>query len=205
MAARPWNHNIHYYPVVLAAVPDGAARGLDVGCGDGMLARELRRLMPEVTAIDRDGPSLHAARAADDGLGIDYLLGDFLGHDLAPGSFDFISSVAALHHMDAAAALRRMRDLLRPGGRLAIIGCASLGGVRDLPAEVGGIVAHRVHRLGRQYLEVTAPTVWPPSETYVGMRRIARDLLPGAIFRRRLLWRYSLIWTKPDPTPRSVV
>jgi ParB-like chromosome segregation protein Spo0J len=32
------------------------------------------------------------------------------------------------------------------------------------------------------------------------VRRLARELPPGARFRRRLLWRYSLVWTKPAPS-----
>jgi 2-polyprenyl-3-methyl-5-hydroxy-6-metoxy-1,4-benzoquinol methylase len=34
-------HNIHYHRLILRAVPAGARRGLDVGCGEGTLAREL--------------------------------------------------------------------------------------------------------------------------------------------------------------------
>jgi SAM-dependent methyltransferase len=198
MVARPWNHNTHYHPVVLAAVPDGASQALDVGCGDGRLARELRALVPHVTAIDLDGPALQAARDADGGLGIEYLLGDFLSQDFAPGSFDFVCSIAALHHMDAAAALRRMSELLRPGGRLVVIGLATRDGLWDLPAEAAGAVAHRLYLLRGPYLEQTAPTVWPPPHSYAEMRRIGLGALPDAIFRRRLLWRYSLVWTKPS-------
>ncbi len=33
-----WNHNVHYQPVILGAVPAGCGRALDVGCGDGLLA-----------------------------------------------------------------------------------------------------------------------------------------------------------------------
>jgi hypothetical protein len=29
------------------------------------------------------------------------------------------------------------------------------------------------------------------------MRRLTRDLLPGARYRRHLLWRYSVVWRKP--------
>lgn len=47
-----------------------------------------------------------------------------MNHPLEPASFDFIASVASLHHMDVAAALVRMRSLLRPGGRLVVIGLA---------------------------------------------------------------------------------
>ena len=122
-----WNHNIHYHPVVLEAVPAGARRALEVGCGDGGLARELRARIGYVMALDLDEPSLAAAQAADRGLGVDYVLGDFRTVELEPASFDFICSIAALHHMDAAAGLERMADLLRPGGRLVIVGLARVG------------------------------------------------------------------------------
>jgi hypothetical protein len=39
--------------------------------------------------------------------------------------------------------------------------------------------------------------VWPPPETFASARRIAECALPGVSFRRHLLWRYSLRWTKP--------
>ena len=191
-----WNHNIHYHPVVLQAVPAAAGRALDVGCGDGALARKLRQQVPHVLALDVDEPALSAARAADDGAGVEYVLGDFMRLGLEPASFDFICSVAALHHMGAAAALQRMAGLLRPGGRLVIVGCARIGSVRDLVLEPAGMVAHRLLRLRRTFTEVTSPILWPPPETYGSMRRIARSALPGSSFRRRVLWRYTLTWEK---------
>jgi 2-polyprenyl-3-methyl-5-hydroxy-6-metoxy-1,4-benzoquinol methylase len=192
-----WNHNIHYHPVVLAAVPAGAERALDVGCGTGLLARELREQVPYVMGVDADEPALTAARAADPDGSVDYVLGDFRETDLRPESFDFISCVAALHHMDAAAALGRMAGLLRRGGRLAVVGLARIGSAADLPAEVAGSVVRRFELLRREYTEVTAPVLWPPPVTYGAMRRIAREVLPGARFRRRALWRYTLTWRKP--------
>jgi 2-polyprenyl-3-methyl-5-hydroxy-6-metoxy-1,4-benzoquinol methylase len=192
-----WNHNIHYYPLVLRAVPAWAQRGLEIGCGDGSLARQLRRVMPRVTAIDKDERSIAAARRQDGGLGIEYLQGDFLRHDFERASFDFIASVAVLHHMDAVAALERMRALLRPGGTLVVIGCARSSNLADLPAELSGIVLHRLNVLRRLWAESSGPTLWPPPETYSGMRAKARAVLPGSSFRRLVLWRYSLVWTKP--------
>ena len=52
------------------------------------------------------------------------MISDFLEYPFEHESFDFITSVATLHHMDATAALTRMRTLLRPGGALAIPGLA---------------------------------------------------------------------------------
>ena len=192
----PWNHNIHYHRVILGAVPAGCRRALDVGCGEGMLARELRSVVPQVVALDSDGPVIERARKLDTGAGVEYVRGDFLRSGFAPESFDLIASVATLHHMNAAAALGRMRELLRPGGTLAVVGLAS-SRPGDWPADIAGVFAHRALKARRGYLAVNAPTIWPPPETYAQMRRLAAEILPGVRYRRHLLWRYSLIWTKP--------
>ena len=51
-ARRPWNHNIHYRPLILNEIPASCQQVLDVGCGAGMLARELSARVPRVTGID---------------------------------------------------------------------------------------------------------------------------------------------------------
>jgi SAM-dependent methyltransferase len=195
--ARRWNHNLHYHPLILGAVPEGCQRALDVGCGEGILARELRRIVPHVAAIDLHQPSILLARRQDAGAGIDYLVGDFLTYRFEPASFDLVASVAALHHMDARVALSRMCNLLRPGGRLAIIGLARSRHPADLPRDVAATAGSLLHKATKGYWEISAPTLWPPPETYAGMRRLAAELLPGVRYRRHLLWRYSLVWTKP--------
>lgn len=194
-----WNHNIHYHPLILEAVPHGCDRALDVGCGEGMLARALRRRVRRVTAIDLDLASVDAARAVG-GDGIEFIHDDFLRHPFEPESFDFIASVAAVHHMDMAVALERMRALLRAGGTLAVIGLARSQHPADLPRDIAAVVWHRVLAWTRSYWEHPSPTVWPPPETFAAARRIAERVLPGVIYRRHLLWRYSLRWTKPSAT-----
>ncbi|KUO04286.1 class I SAM-dependent methyltransferase [Streptomyces caeruleatus] len=192
---RRWNHNIHYHPRILRAVPGGAQRALDVGCGEGMLARALRRTVPHVTAIDLDAPSIDQGRRYPDE--VDYVLGDFLNHPFEPASFDVVASVATLHHMDAATGLARMRDLLRPGGVLAVVGLARDTLPRDLPYVLSAIAVGAAHRAVKGEWQHPSPVVWPPPVTYPEMRALAAEILPGSRYRRHILWRYSIIWRKP--------
>src|SRR5882762_9360229 len=107
--AGRWNHNIHYHSVVLKAVPAGARLALDIGCGVGMLARQLRQRIPDVTGIDLDEASIDLAETRDS-EGVHYLCGDFVTYPFEPESFDFVASVATLHHLDAITALGRIRE-----------------------------------------------------------------------------------------------
>ncbi len=194
-APERWNHNTHYHPLVLGTVPPGCRRSLDVGCGEGLLARELRQVVPFVTGIDRDAASIELARRLDED--IEFILGDFMTHPFEPATFDHIASIAVLHHLDAAAALERMRNLLAPGGTLAIVGLARNRYPADLPFAIAGAVGHRVHRLSKPCWEDSAPRLWPPPDTFAATRRLAERVLPGVRYRRLLLFRYSLLWTKP--------
>ena len=44
--------------------------------------------------------------------------------------------------------------------------------------------------------EDAAPSLAAPA-TFAEARRLAERVLPGVRYRRRLLFRYSLVWTKP--------
>jgi 2-polyprenyl-3-methyl-5-hydroxy-6-metoxy-1,4-benzoquinol methylase len=193
---RRWNHNIHYLPVLLAALPQRCERALDVGCGEGTLTRELRRRVARVTGIDRD-PALIALADAASGAGeIEYVCADFMTHAFEPASFDFIASVAALHHMDEAAALARMAGLLAPGGCLALLGIPHTSLPRELPRELAAGAVHRLIARRRGTWESPAAVV-APRRTYAELRSLLGRALPEARLRRHLLWRYSLIWTRP--------
>jgi SAM-dependent methyltransferase len=193
---RRWNHNTHYYPLVLAAVPDGCRRALDVGCGEGMLARELAVRVPQVVGIDKHEPSIALAREQGPAGRVEYVLGDFLEYPFPAASFGLVSCVAALHHLDPAAALTRMAGLLAPGGTLVVSGVAR-SRWSDLPLDIVAVIANLGYRAVRGYWHHPSPIVWPPPHTYREIRALAGDLLPGVRYRRHLLWRYSLTWTRP--------
>lgn len=201
-ASRRWNHNVAYYHLVRRAVPSGSRDLLDVGCGRGQLAAELAAADRgrHVIGLDPSDAMIEAARAAHpDAPGLEFVAGDFLACQIAPESFDFVSFVASLHHMDQARALAKAAEILRPGGRLVVIGlaravtlpeksvsglCAPLAWFNDLRPDFDGADGNGM----------------PVVEPLLGWRataEMARAALPGARFRRRLYFRYSLRWTKP--------
>lgn len=196
VASTRWNHNIHYHRVILDVVPTTCERALDIGCGEGMLTRQLREVVPSVVGIDLDEPSIELAGRQPAG-GLDYVVGDVLTYPFEPASFDLIASVAALHHLDTADGLRRMDQLLRPGGTLAVVGLARSTTPPDRLLDLVGAISSRRHRLSKTYWEHSAPIVWPPPDSYGQTRDTARRLLPGVGYRRHVVWRYSLVWVKP--------
>jgi 2-polyprenyl-3-methyl-5-hydroxy-6-metoxy-1,4-benzoquinol methylase len=98
----PWNHNLHYHGVILRSIPANCRRALDVGCGQGLLARRI---------------ASHCGEQR-----IAFLEGDVVTEAFSANSFDLITAVATLHHLPLRPALERFRDLLKPGGVLAFIG-----------------------------------------------------------------------------------
>jgi SAM-dependent methyltransferase len=192
-----WNHNVHYQRVILGAVPAGCAAAVDVGCGDGMLARKLAGRCASVTGIDADERMIEVARELGRGIpGLSFIRDDFLSHPFAESSFDFACANTALHHMDFAAALGKMARLLRPGGRLAVVGLARNGSPADWVIGGAGIPASLAYKRLKGEGNPGAP-IMDPDMTWAEVRGAAGRVLPGARYRRHLLWRYSVVWRKP--------
>ncbi len=197
MSTERWNHNIHYHRLLLAAVPAGG-RVLDVGCGEGMLTREVAARAAHVLGVDLDRPSIELARATTAQANVEYRCADVLVDAFDGQVFDAVVSVATLHHLGTRAGLQRMAALLRPGGVLGVVGLASSRLPQDLPWEIAAAIGTRLLKLRHTYWEHAAPKVWNSPDDYGSVRRIASECLPGASFRRLLLWRYILLWQKPQ-------
>lgn len=192
-----WNANIHYHSLLVEAIPQGARRVLDVGCGEGILSVHLSRAgIQQVIGLDLDGQVLERARARHVGVPVEWRQGDLFDVPFEVGSFDAVLSVATLHHVPAEKALARFAELVKPGGVVAVVGLAA-NDWWDLPYAVVAHSSQMILRFVRGHWEHSAPMVWPPPATYREMKRIASRVLPGVRYRRHLLGRYSLIWTKP--------
>ena len=194
---RRWNHNIHYYDMVLAAAPAAARTALDVGTGDGLLAMRLRTTIPEVTGIDADAEIIARARDGTSAA-ISWIVGDVLTHPLPEAHYDVVAAVATVHHFpDLASGLRRLASLAAPGGTLVVIGCARSSAMHDHALDVVGAVQHQVLARTRGYWHHHARVQMEFPHTYAEVKEIAAAMLPDMAWRRLPLWRYAITWRKP--------
>ena len=92
-----------------ASLPAAPARVLEVGAGDGELARELRGAGYDVVAIDPGGAAEGVRQVA------------LLDLDEPDGSFDAAVAVVSLHHVEPLGpSCERLARLVRSGGVLAV-------------------------------------------------------------------------------------
>jgi SAM-dependent methyltransferase len=100
-------------------LPPPHGRVLDLGCGEGRLARELRRRGYDVVGIDAS-PTLVRLAGEADPTG-EYRVADAAALPFADGSFDLVIPFMSLQDMDdATGALREAARVLAPGGRLCL-------------------------------------------------------------------------------------
>ena len=150
-------------------------RGLEFGCGTGLLSFALRADVDTITLADTSSGMLEVLRAKIAAQSLAHLqpvLIDEAGSGLAAQSFDLITSLMTLHHLpDTALALRRFHDWLSPGGHLCLA---------DLDAEDGSFHHHE-------------------ASVHPGFERVALERLAGeAGFRQT---RFATVFTIAKGTP----
>jgi ubiquinone/menaquinone biosynthesis C-methylase UbiE len=117
----PWT------PVLLNhAAPRRGERVLDVACGTGIVARQVAPMVGEtgtVVALDLSPAMLAVARTlpSPGGAAIEWREGNALALSLPDHTFDLVLCQQGLQFfVDRSAALREMRRVLVPGGRVAL-------------------------------------------------------------------------------------
>jgi SAM-dependent methyltransferase len=202
-AAHPWDHNAHYHRWILRQLPPRFDSALDVGSGSGDLARLLASQAGVVHGIDADPAIVARARElTDQAAPVTFTVADAL-REMPPGPHDVITCVAAIHHLPFGDALTRFRDHLAPGGTLVVVGLARpqspvdhLLGAAAVPSNVAMAWIKNRGRTAPRPASMTAPTR-AADMSFADIVREARRILPGARLRRRLFWRYTLLWRRP--------
>ena len=179
----------------LRFAPRAPRLALDLGCGEGALARALAKASGFVVALDRDPAAL--ARAARHPR-VAYVRGDACASPFRPGAFDLVTLVKSLHHLPLEAALAEVARLVRPGGSAVIVGLHRLRSPEDFVRAAGSKIL-KVVELGRRSREEPAePVVMAmPREDLPAIRRALAALLPGSTLERARLIRFRARWRKP--------
>lgn len=97
---------------------------LDVGCGTGISASAFKDAFPadQVVGLDIAPQMVRIARRRDPSGACRFLLGDACRMPLSDASVDAVAGHSFLYLVpDRSAALREIRRVLRPGGRLVLL------------------------------------------------------------------------------------
>lgn len=191
-----WNHNAVYHPWLIDIA--GRQRGdvLDVGCGDGLLAQRLAPVSKSVTAIDPDPEAIHRAeRRLAANANVTVAQAAFDAYDPAGRTFNLVTFVASLHHMDLRASLIKARDMLTPTGEIAVVGLSANKTVRDYLWALTCLPAARIGSWLHSETRDIGVAVADPQEGLDEIRRTVAHVLPGASVRRALYFRYRLRWS----------
>jgi SAM-dependent methyltransferase len=105
--------------------PRAGSRVLDVGCGTGVVTRELaRRVQPggTVLGIDPNPDMLRVAKELADSDNMEFQPGDALTLPVDSSSFDVVTCITVLEHMpEPERAIPELVRALKPGGRLGVL------------------------------------------------------------------------------------
>lgn len=152
-----------------------ARRVLDVGCGEGQVARRIARLGAEVVGLDPTSSQVSTARDRAGGPRYARARGEAL--PCRSGAFDAVVLCLALEHVDAfEAVICEVARVLEPGGRFVLLLCHPL-----LQAPGSGWIDDQI--VGEHYWRIGA---------YLGDETVVDNVAPGVdlVFIHRPLSRY---------------
>lgn len=186
-----------YYARYASFVDENAprrnARILDVGCGGGWSTLLLREQGHDAEGLDLHGERLEAANVLPE---LRYTQGDAQSLPFADGSFDVVSMYQVLEHVpEPRKALEECLRVLRPGGRIVVVGPNLLSFVINLywalraTARVfsqGRLWESRTPDLPRHPGGNTMPEAWSSTARHFvwTMQKLAREREPR--FRMRV-------------------
>lgn len=202
-----WTANNHYHDLLLRHVPRNCENALEIGCGTGAFARVLARRCGRVVALDLSSEMIRVARSRSAQFdNLEFQLGDAMTWNFPRSHFDFICSIATLHHLEQRELFVKMRDALKPRGVLVVLDLVESNGLVERMLDVVGLGVSGGLRLihnGRLKPPAAVRKAWEQHgkhdhySTVSQMRGLADEILPGSSVKRRLLWRYTLVYQKP--------
>jgi ubiquinone/menaquinone biosynthesis C-methylase UbiE len=132
---------------------------IDMGAGTGAFALRAAARCRTIYAVDVSPAMLAYLRQQADSRGIDNIVfchGGFLTYDHAADPVDVVISTAVLHHLPdfwKLIGLRRVAQMLKPGGRLYLMDVVFSGEPDELHAQIEGWISGFVDAVGEEFRE----------------------------------------------------
>jgi ubiquinone/menaquinone biosynthesis C-methylase UbiE len=201
-----WTANNQYHNSLLKHVPENCENALEIGCGTGAFARVLARRCRRVVALDLLAEMIRVARSRSIRFeNLEFELADAMTWNFPNSHFDFVCSIATLHHLEQRELLLKIKDALKPRGVLVVLDLVQSDSLTEHMCDVVGLGVSAGLRLihnGRLQPPAAVRKAWEQHgkhDSYLTMRQVralADEILPGARVERCLLWRYRLVYKK---------
>ena len=202
-----WTANNHYHDFLLKHVPANCGNALEIGCGTGAFARLLVARCQHVIGIDLSAEMIRVARSRSSRFeNLEFVLADAMRWKFPQSHFDFVCSIATLHHLEQRELLPKIKDALKPGGVFVLLDLVASSGLTERMLDVIGLGVSSGLRLihnGRLQPPPEVRKAWEQHGQHdhysniKQMRALADEILPRASVKRHLLWRYTLVYQKP--------
>lgn len=116
---------------------------LEVGCGTGQITGWLAEKVRPGKVLGIDFSPAMLSKARERRLAAEFALVDICAEGPPLGLFDFVLCFHSFPHFrDQPAALRRIRQHLKPGGRLTVLHLSGSDQLNAFHHQIGGAVAH---------------------------------------------------------------
>ena len=158
-------------------------------------------------AIDVSTEMIGVARRRSAGVeNVEFELADAMRWEFPKAQFDFVCSIATLHHLQQRELLIKIKDTLRPNGVLVVLDLVESSGLVERMMDVtalGVSCGLRLIHNGRLQPPPEVRKAWEQHgkhdhySTVRQVRQLADEILPGSVVKRCLLWRYLLVYQKP--------
>ena len=139
---------------------------------------------------------------------LEFQLADAMTWDFPRSHFDFICSIATLHHLPQRELFVKIKHALKPNGVLVVLDLVASNSLAERTMDVFGFGVSSGLRLlhnGRLRPPAAVRAAWEQHgkhdhySTVSQVRALADEILPEANVRRHLLWRYSLVFRNTAP------
>ncbi|NLY46074.1 MAG: class I SAM-dependent methyltransferase [Tissierella sp.] len=201
-----WNHNICYFNHLVKLIPNDMDTCLEIGCGKGELSSMLSEKCNKVIAVDLADKMIENAKVLYPRDNIEYICENILEMKFEDNSLDVIITTATAHHLPYEWLLNFAKDKLKKDGKLIILDLVEPKSVVDYiswgSAFLPNIIMNLIKNGRLQKDDAHSKEVWErhgKNDTYMTLDEIkllAKKYIPTAKIRRKLFWRYLLVWQK---------